>query len=60
MDVPVEHEEAVGVGNHAPPPLAHHGGSHGEEGEDEEDEGLALSDQVPARRNREGQRVRLL
>lgn len=25
----------------------HHGGAHGEEGEDEGDEGLALGDQVP-------------
>lgn len=28
----------------------HHAGAHGEEGEDEGDEGLALSDQVPVRR----------
>lgn len=27
----------------------HHRGAHGEEGEDEGDEGLALSDQVPVR-----------
>lgn len=29
----------------------HHGGAHGEEGEDEGDEGLSLSDQVPVRTN---------
>lgn len=30
----------------------HHGGSHGEEGEDEEDEGLSLGDQVPVSTDR--------
>lgn len=29
----------------------HHGGAHGEEGEDEGDEGLSLSDQVPVGTN---------
>lgn len=33
-----QHEEAGAVRNQAPPPLVHHCGSHGEEGEDEEDE----------------------
>lgn len=33
----------------------HHSGGHGEEGEDEEDEGLSLSDQVPDRRNGGGE-----
>lgn len=31
--LPVEREEAVAVGNHAPPPLVHHCGRHGEEGD---------------------------
>ncbi len=55
--VPVEHEEAVAVWNHAPPPLVHHCGGHSEEGEGEQDEGLSLSDQVPDRRNMKGQWV---
>lgn len=55
--LPVEREEAVAVGNHAPPPLVHDCGHHSEEGEDEEDEGLSLSDQVPDGKHREGQWV---
>lgn len=45
--IPVEHEEAISIHREAPPPLVHHGGSHGKEGKDEEDEGLSFGDQVP-------------
>lgn len=48
--IPVEHEETVAVGDHSSPPLVHHCRGHGEEGEDEEDEGLPLSDQIPGRK----------
>lgn len=45
--VPVQHKEAIGIQSEALSPLVHHGGSHGEKGEDEEDEGLSFRDQVP-------------
>lgn len=42
--LPVEHETPVTVEEQAPPSLMHHCSGHGEEGEDEEDEGLSFCD----------------
>jgi hypothetical protein len=45
--IPVEQEEPIAIRDKAFTFLVHHCGRHGEEGEDEEDEDLALCDQVP-------------
>lgn len=48
----VEEEETVAVQKEAPALLVQDEGQHGKEGEDEEDEDLAFSDQVPAETTR--------